>query len=115
MITLTEQSKQSAQSLESLNRSSLYQSMMPDDLVLEAFGKLNPSTAERAAYFFELWVDSKNNSFRVSTKERRKELDIYCRSIGLKHFWDYQIKGRQIRFVNETDLAMVKLGWNNND
>lgn len=95
-----------------LHRSKIYQSMMPDELVEEAFGKLNPSPSERAAFFFERWCDSRNNILKID-RTKANELHSLCKTYGLLPQWDYQIKGMEARFVRAEDLAMIRLGWKN--
>lgn len=85
---------------------------MPDERVLEAFGKLTPSTSERATYFFDQWCNNRKNVLKIIPK-RADELHVLCKQYGLLPQWDYQIKGSEARFSNEHDLAMIKLGWKN--
>ena len=105
------------ESKQTVYRSQLHQRMFPDDLVLGAFGKLNPSTGERSAYFFELWMDSRPNRYMIKEiiQSQRKlivaDITKFLNKLGLRQMWDYQIKGSEIRFSNATDLALFKLGW----
>ena len=96
-----------------LLRSELHQRLMPDELMLTAFGKLNPSVNERTTYFFDLWMDSNKNVLKLSDRGKliREIFDKHCRDLGLLPLWDYQIKGVEVRFLRADDLAMVKLGW----
>jgi len=97
-----------------LSRSSLHQRLLPDELMMAAFGKLNPSVSERTMYFFDMWMDSKNNILHLkNSKAEREEVDKHCRVMGLLPLWDYQIKGKEARFLRAEDLAMIKLSWNN--
>ena len=106
------------QNSQTLLRSNIHQELFPDELVLEAFGKLNPTSSERTAYFFDCWCDSKNNKFMIKEiiNSQRKivvaDVNLLLKDMGLKQMWDYQIKGGEIRFRRSEDLAMFKLSWN---
>lgn len=109
------------QSSQTIVRSRLYQEMMPDDLVLPAFGKLNPTLAERTSYFFSKWLDTNANKMFITTAPRDKQFDqvinrfrAYCKECGLRELWDYQVKGNEVRFSRPADLAMIRLGWKDN-
>lgn len=103
---------------QTLLRSNIHQKLYPDDLVLDAFGKLNPSISERTAYFFDCWVDNRPNRYMIKEiiSSQRKpiiaEMNMLLDKIGLTPMWDYQIKGSEIRFARASDLAMFKLSWN---
>lgn len=107
---------------ESLTRSQIYQDLMPDELMYEAFGTLRPSLSQKASYFFDKWRHSKSyavklhqghyNAFTDSAiKDIVADFKRYCKQCGYKEMWDYQVKGVEARFYNDTDYAMVKLGW----
>jgi hypothetical protein len=88
-----------------LKRSRIHQEMYPDEFMLEAFGKLNPSTQERSAYFFELWIERK--PFEI--KNQHGDFATVCKELGLKQPWDYQVRGNTIRFGNAEHVAYYKL------
>lgn len=105
-----------------LKRSSLHQRLLPDEAMMKAFGKLNPTVSERTVHFFELWMDSRNYSLqlgerqvigvqKLNDKNLRENADKLCKRLGYLPLWDYQIKGLEIRFTSETDLAMFKINW----
>lgn len=91
-----------------LFRSHTYQSLYPDELMLEAFGKLNPSSSEKATYFFEMWVARRSNKIVVHDIKKYEIKDL-LRQLGLRELWDYQLKTNEIRFEHKEDLAMFKL------
>lgn len=97
-----------------LKRSSLHQRLLPDEEMINAFGKLNPSVSERTIYFFEVWMESRPNSMQLSDRSRkdiRLKAERLCKSLGFLPLWDYQVKGTEIRFRSESDLAMFKINW----
>lgn len=105
-----------------LKRSSIHQRLLPDEAMLKAFGKLNPSVSERTVHFFELWMDSRSHSMQLGQREvvgvqklndkiLREDADKLCKKLGYLPLWDYQIKGLEIRFTSESDLAMFKINW----
>jgi hypothetical protein len=94
-------------------RSKLYANLFPDELMLEAFGTTMPSQSDKNAYFFNRWMDWKNNEIRFTTitspsifKKAAKEA---CNQIGLKEFWDYQARGFSIRFKDAELLAFFRI------
>lgn len=96
---------------DTLLRSNIHQQLMPDDLMLEAFGKLTPSRDERTRYFFDLWCDSRDNRMSIRHRDRKREFIKFCEQFGLRLLWDFQIKGQEVRFCQASDLAMIKIGW----
>tara|TARA_B100000497_G_C7567479_1_gene342078 strand:- start:233 stop:496 length:264 start_codon:yes stop_codon:yes gene_type:complete len=85
--------------------------MYPDDQMMEAFGKLNPDTTERTAYFFELWMIRKPYEIKF-TDNPPLHHDI-CKSLGLRTPWDYQIQGNAIRFDNAEQFAYYRIAKGN--
>lgn len=94
-----------------LKRSSIHQELYPDDQMIKAFGKLNPSTAERTAYFFELWMIRKSHEVKFIGPPTPHH-DI-CKSLGLKTPWDYQIQGASIRFADAEKFAYYRIAKGN--
>lgn len=68
--------------------------------MLEAFGTLRPTVSQRTSYFFEMWIDWRPH--RVKLKAR---FDQACknmlRELGLKEFWEYQVREGEVRFSTE--------------
>lgn len=95
-----------------LFRSEVYQSMYPDDRMMDAFGTLTPTSTERNSYFFNLWMERRKNRFSLSSRETETAKKL-LKSIGLSEPWDFQIKGSELRFNNTEDFAMFKLSWRN--
>jgi len=90
-------------------RSAVYSSIFPDNLMMEAFGVINPSQTQKNEYFFNCWMKWKVNEIRTTSvtspttfKNNTKEK---CNQIGLKEFWDFQIKGLSIRFKDSETKA----------
>jgi len=67
-------------------RSNVLQRIFPDEYMLQAFGKLNPSRSERTVYFFEKWCDWHNNKIKISHLSSQKLIrnTKYIRSLGRK-------------------------------
>lgn len=99
--------------MTTLFRSNVYQEMYPDEKMLEAFGKLNPSAQERNAYFFDLWLQRRSNSCTITSKRDKQRAKDILKAMGLKEMWDYQIRENSIRFEHKQDNAMFKIAWNN--
>lgn len=90
-----------------LKRSSIHQAMYPDDQMMEAFGKLNPDTTERTAYFFELWMIRK--PYEIKFADGPATHHEICKSLGLRSPWDYQVQGNAIRFDNAEQFAYYRI------
>lgn len=99
-------------------RSLVYSSIFPDDLMMEAFGVINPSQAQKNEYFFNCWIEWRVNEiktnnvvsphvFKTATKDK-------CNRIGLKEFWDYQVKGFSIRFKDPETKAFFIMASSEN-
>lgn len=99
--------------MTTLFRSSLYQEMYPDELMLQAFGKLNPSASERNTYFFDLWMKRRQNKL-VVTNHDKVHVKQVLKQLGLREQWDYQLRDNQIRFETKEDEAMFKLTYREN-
>lgn len=94
-------------------RSDTYQNIFPDDMMLAAFDTTTPTQQQKNEYFFNCWMNWKDNackcittttpsSFKTATKK-------FCNEAGLKEFWDYQVKGYQVRFKEPTMKAFYKV------
>ena len=94
-----------------LKRRSIHQAMYPDDQMMEAFGKLNPDTTERTAYFFELWMIRK--PYEVKFADGPASHHDICKGLGLKAPWDYQIQGNAIRFNDAEQFAYYRIAKGN--
>jgi hypothetical protein len=94
-----------------LKRSSIHQLMYPDNDMLDAFGKLNPNTTERTAYFFELWMIRK--PFEVKFVDGPTAHNDICKELGLRTPWDYQIQGNAIRFNTAEQFAYYRIAKGN--
>lgn len=98
--------------MTSPKRSEIYKEIFDDDEMLTAFGKLNPTVKERTAYFFDRWMDWRNNRLRFSNKiitSDREFLKEKLKQIGLRDLWDYQFRNNEIRFRNTESLAFFKI------
>lgn len=91
-----------------LPRSKVYQEMYPDALMMEAFGKLNPTVTEKSNYFFKLWRERRPNRVIINGNTGVKET---LKALQLKEPWDYQYKTTEVRFESAEDMAMFKLAW----
>lgn len=100
-------------------RSKIYSEIFPDELMLNAFGTTMPSQAVKNEYFFSCWMDWKNNELRtfrtIPPSTFKVQIKQICNSLGLKEFWDYQIRGFAIRFKDAELLAFFRIsagdGW----
>ena len=94
-----------------LKRSSIHQEMYPDNEMMDAFGKLNPDTTERTAYFFELWMIRK--PYEIKFADGAATHHEICKSLGLMSPWDYQVQGNAIRFDNAEQFAYYRIAKGN--
>lgn len=92
-------------------KSSTLQRIFPDEYMLEAFGKLNPSRSERTVYFFDKWCEWHNNKIKISHLNTQKIHDIQkiLDQLGVKEFWDYQMRNGEIRFIDSETLGFFKI------
>jgi|LauGreDrversion4_2_1035121.scaffolds.fasta_scaffold210551_2 hypothetical protein len=98
-------------SVNSIKRSETYQRLFADEFMLAAFGKLNPSRSERTLYFFEKWCEWHQNNFKIFpvTNTKMTEIRHILDNIGLREFWDYQLRNGEIRFSDAESLAFFKI------
>lgn len=95
--------------IKPIRRSNTYQRIYPDDLMIKAFGTVTPSILQKNTYFFQQWVDWKSQSIILPLKVSRTAVIDVCRKIGLKEFWDYQLRGQVLRFSSAELLAFFKM------
>lgn len=98
------------QTTKKIYRSEVYQNVFPDELMLSAFGTIAPSQQQKNEYFFNCWMSWKHNECKGSVSATTQSFfknttKKFCDGIGLKEFWDYQIKGLQVRFKEPTMKA----------
>ena len=60
---------------------------------------------------FELWMEWRPNRLFVKD-ESCKIAQVMCNDIGLKIPNDFQIKGNEMRFRHNTDLAFMQVNLN---
>jgi hypothetical protein len=92
-----------------IKRSNTYQAIYPDELMVRAFGTVTPSVLQKNTYFFQQWVEWKSQGITLSIDVPRSAVIDVCRKIGLKEFWDYQLRGRVLRFSSAEFLAFFKM------
>lgn len=92
-------------------KSSTLQRIFPNEYMLEAFGKLNPSRSERTVYFFDKWCEWHNHRVKISHLNTQKiyEIQKILDHLGVKEFWDYQMRNGEIRFVDAETLGFFKI------
>jgi len=94
-------------------RSKIYSDIFPDELMFEAFGTTMPSQAAKNEYFFNCWMNWKNNELKTTSSVTpsvfKKSVKEKCNQIGLKEFWDYQSRGFSIRFKDTEMLAFFRI------
>lgn len=87
-----------------MQRSKTYQKIFGDEEMLEAFGTLQPSVSQRTSYFFESWCDWRPN--RVKIKKNQDRLcTVMLQELGLKEFWEFQIREGECRFDSDETKA----------
>jgi hypothetical protein len=92
------------------NRSETLQSLYPESMILDLFGKPDPDVQERTVKFYEIWLNSKHLQYWV-TSEKIEQARHLLKELGFSSPWDFQCKGTEIRFRRAEDLAQFKLAW----
>ncbi len=99
-------------------RSSTYMDLFPDEEMLEAFGTLTPEVSQRNAYFFDKWMEWRANRMKIRYRETSRGIELNikntCKNIGLREFWDFQVRQGEIRFAQPDYMAMFRIKWDNN-
>jgi|TARA_R110000803_G_scaffold42597_2_gene91211 hypothetical protein len=87
-------------------RSGTYQKMYSDKNMLDAFGTLTPTRSERTTYFFDLWMEWRSTRALI---DKRKETAVQrlLLDIGLKEFWEFQVRAGEVRFATEEDKGFA--------
>lgn len=81
-------------------RSSTWSDLYPEDRLLEAFGTINPTVAQRTKYFNTLWDSWATNNIPMTPDfwlTERKVLRDIGESLGLDYSWDFYIKDQELR------------------
>jgi hypothetical protein len=95
-------------------RSDVYQQIYPDHLMQQTFGTTTPTVSTRTAHFFDVWMRRRSNTYHLRGGDGRDldpEVKSILRGMNLKEPWDYQLKGKEIRFDHVEDLAVFKIIW----
>lgn len=105
-------------------RSKTYLEMFPDDEMVENFGHLTPSPSERNAFFFDCWMDWRINRLKLPIRRTEAGHPVIQsrfnpetialaigKDIGLRQFWDFQVKPGEVRFKDEGEMALFKINW----
>ena len=90
-------------------KSETYMRLFDDDLMMKIFGKLNPTTPERTAKFFELWCEWRPNRIKLKPKTKGYLVKSSLNEMGYKDLFDYQLRGDELRFRTSEDYAMALL------
>lgn len=89
-------------------RSDIYQSIFDDEFMQTTFGTLRPTVEERTKYFFDCWMDWRDNRAIVLVRWT-PDLRQMLNTLGLREMHDYQIRNKEIRFKRKEDHAMAML------
>ena len=49
--------------------------LFPDEEMIDAFGHLTPSVAERNAYFFDKWMDWRTHRLKIQYKDESRGIE----------------------------------------
>jgi hypothetical protein len=101
--------------------SKLYSEIFPESLMMDAFGTTTPSQSKKNEYFFNCWMSWRDNEFKTSalfvpaiTPAGFKTLvKTSCKQMGLKEFWDFQVRGFTVRFRDPEMKAFFKISVSN--
>lgn len=79
--------------------------------MIEVFGTATPDQKQKHRYFFNKWMEWKPNSYNLeySIDNICSLVRQECRDLGLREFWDYQVRPHEIRFRKPEYLAMWRL------
>lgn len=86
--------------------------LFPNDLMIEVFGTPNPDAKTKHRYFFNKWMEWKPNTAYISNDSSTDPVGSVrekLQDLGLREFWDYQIRLVEIRFASPEYLAMWRL------
>ena len=96
-----------------MQKSNTMANLFPDELLVEVFGTSSPSMKEKHRYFFDQWMQWKNNRWVPGLVRNASNHGSIVRKkltdLGLREFWDYQLRPGEIRFASPEYLAMWKL------
>jgi hypothetical protein len=95
--------------INTIKRSKIYCDIYPDDLMLAAFGTISPSITERNEYFFNKWMSWRDQRLLLPPGMSKQHVNTVCKNLGYRDFWDYQIRGRTVRFSDPDMLAFFRL------
>ena len=91
-------------------RSKIHQELYPDELMLETFGTLNPSSSMKSEFYHGAWQNWQENSFYYDHVEfNTYEIKNVLKALGFKDLFDFQVRQNQIRFKQASDLAVARL------
>lgn len=101
--------------------SKLYSEIFPEDLMLATFGTTTPPQSKKNEYFFNCWMDWRDNELKTEilnahgpTPVQFKNLvKTVCKKMGLKEFWDFQVRGFTVRFKESEMKAFFKISVGN--
>lgn len=91
-----------------LPKSEVYKAVFDHDLMITAFGKLDPTISERTQYFFEQYMHWRENRIRIK-RGKMAPVKRLLRESGLKDMWEYQVNMNEVRFAKAEHLAWVRL------
>ena len=92
--------------------------LFPNDLV-EDLGLETPEA--RSEYFLDLWLEWESTSIKLRKRnmpsmyarygdwQAREEVLSFARKHDLKEFWDFQVRGEEIRFKDENNALLFRL------
>lgn len=77
---------------------------------MSAFGTATPTLEQRTNHFFQLWRDWRPHSVALKTDHGTSEVRHLLIDLGLTEFEDFQIRFKQVRFSDQTNLALAAMG-----
>jgi|LauGreDrversion4_2_1035121.scaffolds.fasta_scaffold158064_3 hypothetical protein len=101
--------------------SKLYSEIFPESLMMETFGTTTPTQSKKNEHFFNCWMAWRDNEFKTSalfvpaiTPVQFKNLvKTSCKQMGLREFWDFQVRGFTVRFRDSEMKAFFKISVSN--
>jgi len=97
--------------------SKLYSEIFPESLMMETFGTTTPSQSKKNEYFFNCWMKWRDNEFKtaalfvpaITPAQFKTLVKASCKQLGLREFWDFQVRGFTVRFRDSDMKAFFKI------
>jgi hypothetical protein len=85
-----------------LTHSKFYNTLFPDDVMIEVFGNVQPTPSERATYFKNMWYEWSDNEFVVPKPHGNERVVHQMLEPHMKALFEWQVRPEMIpdRLIN---------------